>query len=271
MQYPLLFKEWIGKSPEVMYGFRPNVQQIKKPFYEDQPLEPFNTGAFLNELVLLGNLHGKKINDSWSSQLSYGDGIGKLSVVASPLGSFKIIVRRYNSDAEGNLYPMCRLIVPLTNDFNHRGPNDPGEEILAVKVFDKLKQINAEPFPSAKKNWTIQFSKFVYNLSQALKLKHPTVMNYRGTVRQNENNYILVFGLKGGGVGGPNNTRVEEFLINVQYLNETGLIHCWGYDVVSPSISREYYPAPSEWDEYFSPTQPEQQIISCILETFMTY
>ena len=271
MNHLLLFKEWFGKSPEVMYGFRQNIQDISRPFYEEEPIEPFNTEAFLNELTNLGNLAGKTINDSWSTQISYGTGVGKLSVVASPLGSFKIIVRRYNTDAEGNLYPMCRLVVPLTNDFNHRGVNDPGEEILAVKVFDKLKEINAEPFPAAKKDWTIPFSKFVYNLSEATKLKHPEIMQYRGTIRQNEYNYVLAFGLKGGGAGGPQNTRTEEFLINVQYLPETGLIHCWGCDVWSPWASREYYLAPSEWDEYFSPTQPERQIISCILETFMTY
>jgi hypothetical protein len=42
MQHKLLFKEWIGKSPEVMYGFRPDVSKIEIPFYELEPIEAFS-------------------------------------------------------------------------------------------------------------------------------------------------------------------------------------------------------------------------------------
>ena len=271
MNHKMLFKEWFGKSPEVKYGFRPNVTTIQTPFYELEPIEAFSVEKCLDALVATGQLDGKQANDIWKTQISYGHGLGKITVTSSPYGSYKFVIRRYVTDAKGNLIPLCRLIIPLTNDYNHKGPNDPGEEILAVKMYDKLKQIMSEPYPAPNKDYQQKFAKFVYNFSKAVKLKHPTIMVYQGTVKLDDNNYIISFTFKGFGNGVPNNQKAEEFLINWQYLPDVGLLRCWGYDVVSPSRQREWQPAPSEWDEYFSPNQPEKQIMSCVMEAFMTY
>jgi|688.fasta_scaffold249415_3 hypothetical protein len=267
----MLFKEWLSKSPEVLFGFRPNVTYVSKPFYQEQPIEIFDVQKMLKAMVDMGHINNREINDTWPTQLSYGYGTGKMTVEASPYGSYKIICRRYMNDAEGQAVPMCRLVIPLINDFNHRGPNDPGEEILAVKLYDKLTAINQEPIPAPNTDWHNQFVKFVYRFQKAVKLKHPEIMNYSGTVKLNDLNYIVVFKLKGFGNGGPSSTKINEFLINLQYLPEKGLLRSWGYDVYSPSISWEYLPAYSEWDELFSPHQPESQIISCLMEIFMTY
>jgi len=271
MHKKLLFKEWIGKSPEVMYGFRPDISTIPVPFYELEPIEAFDCEKCLQALASTGDIDGKKPNDEWKTQLSYGTGLGKISVTSSPYGSYKFVIRRYVTDAKGNLVPICRLVIPLTNDFNHRGPNDPGEEILAVKMYDKLKQISLEQFPSPNCNFQKNFAHFVYNFSKAVKLKHPQIMVYQGTVKLDDNNYVISFTFKGYGNGVPNSQKAEEFLINWQYLPDVGLLRCWGYDVVSPSSQREWLPAASEWDEYFCPTQPANQIMSCVLEAFMTY
>jgi hypothetical protein len=269
--HKLLFQEWLTKSPEVMYGFRPNMARAKVPFYQEEPIEAFNTDKFMTSLGKMGQIDHLVVDDSWPCQLTYGQGLGKIYIVASPYGSYKIILRRYVTDAQGNLTPICRLVVPLVNDFNHRGPNDPGEEVLAVKMFDKVKQINKEQFPAPNTNWHEQFVKFVYEFGKVTKLKHPEIMKFAGIVKLNNLNYIVIFDLKGAGVGGPLNTKTNKFLINLQYLPDRGLLRSWGYDVWSPSISWEYQPAYSEWDEYFCPTQPKEQIISCLMEIFMTY
>jgi hypothetical protein len=271
MDHKILFKEWLGKSPEVMYGFRPNTTYLKTPFYELEPIEPFSVEKCLNALAATGEIDGKKADDKWKTQLSYGYGLGKISVTSSPYGSYKFVIRRYVTDAKGNLVPICRLVIPLTNDYNHRGPNDPGEEVLAVKMYDKIKQISSEPYPAPNCNWQAKFAHFVYNFSKAVKLKHPLIMVYQGTVKLDDNNYLISFTFKGYGNGVPNSQKAEEFLINWQYLPDAGLLRCWGYDVVSPVKQREWQPAVSEWDEYFCPTQPEHQITSCIMEAFMTY
>lgn len=269
--HEMLFKEWLAKRPEVMYGFVPNTTRVKVPFYQEQPIEAFDTDTFMQALSKMGQIDHMTVDSSWPCQLTYGQGFGKIMLVASPYGSYKIILRRYVTDAEGNLTPICRLVVPLVNDFNHRGPNDPGEEILAVKMYDKLKQIAKEPYPAPVKNWNEQFVKFVYEFGKVTKLKHPEVMRFAGIVKLNALNYVIVFDVTGSGVGGPLQTKINKFLINMQYLPERGLFRSWGYDVWSPNISWEYQPAYSEWDEYFCPTQSKEQIISCLMEIFMTY
>ena len=266
-----LFKEWLGKSPEAMFGFKSVLQKVTKPFYLEQPIEEFKVADMLKDLISMGNLNNKVVDNSWSNMLTYGKGVGKIEIDTSPYGSFKLIVRRYVNDLKGKNTAVCRLVVPLINDFNHRGPNDPSELIVATKLYDQLKNIDAEEFPTPSNKWNDKFARFVQRFANLAKVSHPEIMIYEGTLKLNENNYLISFTYKGYGNGLPQSQKAEKFLINMQYLPDEGLIHSWGYEVASPNKSREYYALPSEWDEYFCPSQPEKQIIDCLHKIFMTY
>jgi hypothetical protein len=272
MKNILLFKEWLGVSPEIKFGFSPKTPEFnRKPFYLEQPIEEFNLERMLNELKDMGKVGTKMPNDSWGTSVKYGEGVGAIQVDSSPYGSFKCIVRRKVTDLEGNLTDCCRLVVPLINDFNHRGPNDPSESIVADKLFDKLNEIDREPLQAPKGNWTENFFKLIQKFNENVKNKHPLIMEYEGYIKQDDNNYLFAFTYRGYGNGLPNSQKAEKFLINMQYQPKTGLIHSWGYEVASPQRVREFYVTPSEWDEYFCPTQPANEIIGCLSEIFMTY
>jgi hypothetical protein len=272
MENKLLFKEWFGVSPEEKFGFTPKIPEVqKKPFYLEQPIEEFNLAKMLNELKLMGKIGTKNPNDSWETSVIYGEGVGAIQVDSSPYGSFKCIVRRKITDLEGTLTDCCRLVVPLINDFNHRGPNDPSESIVADKLYDKLNEIDREPLQAPKANWTEFFQRFIFKFNENVKSKHPLIMEYEGYIKLDENNYLFSFTYKGYGNGLPNSQKAEKFLINMQYQPNTGLIHSWGYEVASKQKARQFYVTPSEWDEYFCPTQPAHQIIDCLSEIFMTY
>jgi hypothetical protein len=267
----LLFSEWLGKSPEEKFGFRPQIINEKKPFYLEQPIEEFKSSRMIEELVRLGPINNRILEKNWDTEICYGEGVGRMQVDVSPFGSFKIIMRRYVEDLKGNNTGVCRYVIPLVNDFNHKGPNDPSEYIYAEKIYDKLKQMDAEPLPHPAKDKYKEFSKVVYKFAEKCKIQHPAIMIYEGLQKINENNYLLSFNYSGYGNGLPNSQKVEKFLINWQYLNEQGIYHCWGYEVVSKSVTRTYLPAPSEWDEYFTPDQHDKTIVDCIHEAFMTY
>lgn len=270
-QNKLFFMEWLGKRPEDKFGFAPKVHIHKKPFYLEQPIEEFNVVEMLDELKSMGDINGKVIDDSWSNMLVYGKGVGKIEIDTSPLGSFKLIIRRYVNDKKGKRIAICRRVVPLINDFNHRGPNDPSESIVATKLFDELKVIDAEPFEVGKSDWKDNFTKLVHKFAKHVKVQHPTIMVYEGLLKLNDLNYLLSFTYKGFGNGLPQNQKAERFLINMQYLPEEGLVHSWGYEVASKMKVRSYYVTPSEWDEYFCPTQGDSEIIKNLHEIFMTY
>lgn len=269
--HKLFFNEWLGKSPEAKFGFAPKVKISSKPFYLEQPIEEFDVVEMLSELKNMGDINDKIKDDSWSNMLIYGKGVGKIEVDTSPLGSFKLIIRRYVNDKQGKRIAICRKVIPLINDFNHRGPNDPSELIVATKIYDLLKVIDSEPLQAGKLDWQENFVKLVNRLAKQVKVQHPAIMVYEGLLKLNDNNYLLSFTYKGFGNGLPQSQKAERFLINMQYLPEEGLIHTWGYEVASKMKMRSYYVTPSEWDEYFCPTQNDAEIINCIQEILMTY
>ena len=266
----MLFSEWLGKSPEEKFGFRPKISIKASPFYLEEPMEPFRSSLMLKELYNLGHINQRKVSKDWDTEIVYGEGVGKMQVDVSPLGSYKIILK-YINDLQGNLTGICRYIQPLVNDFNHKGPNDPREQVLADKLYNKLQEMDAEPLPAPMSGKLKEFEKVVHKFASVVKTEHPAIMVYEGLRKLDENNYLMSFEYKGYGNGLPNSNKAEKFLINWQYMPKEGLIHTWGYEVVSKSVTRTYIPTPSEWDEYFTPSQPSEVIIGCIREAFMTY
>jgi hypothetical protein len=54
---------------------------------------------------------------------------------------------------------------------------------------------------------------------------------------------------------------LEQFYIDMSYNQKTGMIRSMGVGVQSPTRQHTWTIQPSEWDEYFSNTQPEEEII----------
>ena len=270
-KFNLLFSEWLGKSPEDKFGFAPKFISEKKPFYLEQPIEEFKSGRMIEELVRFGPVNNRLLEKAWDTEVYYGEGVGRMAVDVSPFGSFKIIMRRFVNDLNGNYTGVCRYVIPLVNDFNHKGPHDPTEYKVAEAVYDKLKQMDAEPLPTPAKGKLKEFTKVVFKFVEKCKNRHPEIMIFENVQKKDDHNYLLSFTYKGFGNGLPNSQKAEKFLINWQYLEEQGIYHCWGYEVVSKATTRTFTPNPSEWEEFFCPSQHDKTIVDSIHEAFMTY
>lgn len=266
----MLFKEWLGLSPEAKFGFAPSKLFVKKPFYTEEPMEPLRSTYVLDELVKMGNVNTRPPLKTWANIVEYGNDTGGLHVSISPLGSFKIIIRKYINDANGNVVPICKDVIPLLNDFDHKGSNDPSEIILANDLHARLSKIDSESVESISKNYT-KLEDLVVEVAKSVKASHPAVMSYGGVVKLEQNSYMIWLEYKGYGNGVPNSQKGERFVMYLQYKPEKGLIHSWGCEVTSPVKQRTYISTPSEWDELFSPQQPTSEITNCIMEILSTY
>ena len=266
----LEFQNWFFKTPEELYGIA-KISPQKNSNYEEEPLEPLNSIKVLNEMERLGTIGTRKPYRSFPNILEYGDSIGKIEFVNSPLGSFKYILRRYGSDLKGNPVPFCKKVYPLVNDFDHF-KNFNNEESIAHYLFDKIKEVDFEKLDSCKKIDDKEFENFVIKLAQVVRNNHPKIMFFDEVIRRNPNNFIISFNFRGGGNGAPSQRRALKFIINVQNSPELGLIRCWGNDVLTNfrSKSMSFDQQPSEWDELFSPIQ-QDEAINNILKIFSTY
>ena len=266
----MLFKEWLGLSPEAKFGFAPSKLFLKKPFYTEEPIEPLRGVYLLDELVKMGKLNSRIPLKTWANIVEYGSDAGGLHVSVSPLGSFKIIIRKYINDANGNVVPICKDVIPLLNDFDHKGDNDPSEIVLANNVFQRLSKIDTTMLEVVNKNYT-KLEELVIDVAKSVKASHPALMNYGGTIKLQDNTYMIWLEYKGYGNGLPNSQKAERFVIYLEYRQEKGLIRSWGCEITSPMKQRLYISTPSEWDELFSPSQPHSEITNCIMEILSTY
>jgi hypothetical protein len=276
MSNKLYFKEWLGKSPAALFGF-PSVSKIvqsSKDLYEEEPLEPLKVSNIINELVNLGKVGTRNPKKTFESKVVYGERInpvGNYVVEVSPLGSLKIIIRRQITDLKGESIDICKNIFPLINDYNHIGEHDIEEELrIAVKVNTYLESVDKTPIEKPDPKYT-GLKKLVLEMAAETRARHPAVMIYNGVVENNKNNYTIYFSFTGEGVEAPTASRVEQFNINLSYYPESGLIRCWGNDISSPTKQRLWRLQPSEWDEYYSPSQPNKEIIESVRNAFSTY
>lgn len=276
MSKELYFKEWLGKSPASMFGFPSNAQPPKSAsnLYEEEPLEPLKVSDIINELVNLGKVGTKKPVKQFSTRVIYGESInpvGNYIVEVSPFGSLKIILRRQISDLKGETVGICKQILPLINDYNHIGDHDIEEELrIAVNVNSYLEKVDKTPLEKPDSKYT-GLRKLVLELAAETRARHPQLMIYNGVVENNQNNYTIYFSFTGQGVESPTASRAEQFNINLAYYPEQGLIRCWGNDILSPTKQRLWRLQPSEWDEYYSPSQTNKEIIETIRNAFSTY
>jgi hypothetical protein len=270
MKNLFLFKEWLGKSPEAKFGFAPNLVLIKKPFYSEEPLERLRSTELLDELIKMGNVNQRIPIKTWSNIVEYGNDPGGLHVSISPLGSFKIIVRKYITDGHGKISPICIDVIPLINDFNHKGDNDPSELILADDIYKRLVKMDSQPLEKFNYGYD-KLEDLVVNMAKRCQNQIPIWMKYGGVIKIEDNCYAIWFQYKGYGNGAPNSQKNEKFMIYLQYKPEKGLIHSWGCEINSPAKQREFLSTPSEWDELFSPDQDKNQIVDNLMKIFMTY
>jgi hypothetical protein len=268
------FKEWIAKTPEDLYGF-PSLLPEKKdktPLYELEPLEPIKISAVISELVNLGKIGTREPNSLFETKVAFGtNDVGRLIVEVSPFGSLKIIVRRMIKDLKGENVAVCKKIVPLVNDYNHISEKDSSEEYkIAYDINRYLTRIDKESLEKPSNQYE-GLRGLTIKMAQEMRARHPSEMIYNGVIQNNENYYTIYFSYTGEGVEAPDRQRVEQFNVNISYESDIGLIRCWGNEISSPVKGRKWMLKPSEWDEYFTPSQKDDEIVYAIKEAFSTY
>jgi len=268
------FFEWIGKSPEKLFGYEnPNKTSVVALSYEEHPIESLQIETCLDELIALGKIGKREPKRGIGSVVRYGDNtsVGSLEVEFSPLGSCRISIRRLTTDLEGNFVWITRYAVPVINDYEHLTAQDVAvEKLLANRAYDILKFIDETNLESPQKNYD-NLQNLVIKVASNMKLKHPQVMNFDGVIKTDDNNYIIYFSYKGFGLEAPDHKKVNQFNVYLSFNPSTGLIHSWGAEHSSTNMGYEYRPSPPEWDEYFSPYQDPEEIITILEKIFLTY
>lgn len=265
----LLFKTWINEMAD--YGFDKNFANQPKggtPEADgDGPLKPVNASVIMTELARLPAIGPNEVKPRWDDVIEWGEGHGALQLDISPLGSLKVVARRQSHDLHGETAWICKKVFPVFENKIHE------HEIgLAHKMYEVMTEISGQMIDSPAKEYP-QFERLAWKLWMAAKRDHPSYCMFPiGLRRQNESYYKLVFEFRGHGVERMrDNARAEQFNIDLLWNRNRGLIRCWGYNIDSPIGQHLWRVQPSEFDEWFAPSQEHDEIIESVIQIFMKY
>jgi hypothetical protein len=267
------FNEWAGKTPDVVFGFDKGISQTKQLRYNEEPIEGLELETCLDEIINLGPIGTKDPVKDFGNLITYGDSsqVGSIQIRFSPLGSCRATICRKIKDLEGEPVWVTRYSVPVVNDYEHLSAQDIAvEKMLAVRLHELAEYLDKTNLESPKAEFK-NFLELVVMIAANMKLKHPDVMVYEGTLRQDDNTYIIYFSYTGFGLEAPGQRKVNQFNVYLVFLPKLGLIRCWGAEHSSQHLGYDYEPQSPEWNEYFTPDQNKTEIVTILENIFKTY
>lgn len=263
------FREWLFKEGRDIFGFEGKTDHRPVEVKDEDPIVPMNAEVII-ETMLDTEIEGRKAFSDYPDQVQWGKEPGAMQMVISPLGSFKSIVRRLQTNLKGESVWVCKKIIPY-RDIMHS--NVRFDEIFAMNLFEQVEKISKDQIEAPDGDYK-KLEALTLRIANACTQRNvmPKLFLFRGVreVVKNEN-YIIFFEPRGQGAEAPGSARVEQFAIDMSYDKSTGMIRSFGHDVQSPMKGHVWYPQPSEWDEYFSPAQPQNEIAQIIASALSTY
>lgn len=262
---------WLMGEGRDLFGFegRSDARSAQYEKKDCGPIKCINSDAIVEFLVSNKVLERHPVSE-FSNQVRWGEGTGAVKMVISPLGSYKSVIRRLQKDLEGVDVWACKRVLPYREMLSSSSVIDEG---IGWRIMTEVERIKKQEIEAPSGDYD-GLGRLVHKASRAFQRKGvmPEIFIYRG-VREldKDRNYLIVFEVRGQGVEAPGSARVEQFVVNMSYNPETGMIRSFGHDVQSPAKGHRWYPQPSEWDEYFSSGQDDSEIIDCIGGALSTY
>lgn len=260
------FRQWLESRD--IFGFEGEKEDRPKEVKEE-PIISMNAEVII-ETMLGTEIEGRKAFSDYPDQIQWGREPGAMQMVISPLGSFKSIVRKLQTNLKGESVWVCKKIIPY-KDIMHS--NVRFDETFAMDLFEQIEEISKGEIEAPVGDYGGLESLTLKMANKCVRKDVlPEIFVFRGVrqIKKNEN-YVIFFEPRGHGVEAPGSARVEQFMIDMSFDGKTGIIRSFGHDVQSPARGHVWYPQPSEWDEYFSPNQDENEIVQAISSAFSTY
>jgi hypothetical protein len=250
------------------YGFNHDraTGRVSSGMPDGCPLTPAKAEEIMEELKRLPPIGSVKARRTWNDVMEWGNDVGAVKVDISPLGSYKIITRRKIHDLKGEERWLCKNVIPL----NDQPFAQQSETVIAHHLYETVEKISHDQIERAEDSCPI-FERLCSGLAAKTRQRHPQIMLYRGIKRISEYHQKIYFEYRGAGNEAPNQRRVEQFDIDIHFDPKMGLIRCWACEITSSKGQHEWKVTPSEWDEYFSPTQEKGEIIDAIKTLLNTY
>lgn len=258
------FKKWALLEFKDIFGFDNEYQQRIRRKPDDSKVYYVKPENIFSELSRI-NMGVKTPVWDFHDTIIWGTRPGAIKIDFSPLGSYKIVFRKLIEDLEGTPIWICKHVLPLFED------EDQLTESEVSNISENiLKEMDSQGLDSPNHDYE-GLQNLAVNLLSEIRRHMPEVMMFEGIKKINDDYYMIYLQYKGQGVEAPGSKRCEQFNINLHFNKNKGLIRSWACEVTSPTNQHKWELTPSEWDECFTPSQPEEEIIRSIVNCLRTY
>ena len=262
------FRKWLVSEGKDIFGFE-GTRETPRVVEDDLPVVPISADVIL-EFMHTRTIDGLECHSDSHDHVQWGRYPGAVQMVITPLGSFKSIIRKLHRDLLGEEVWVCKKIIPFKDILRASVRLD---ESIAEDVFGRIEECWKEDVTAPSRDYA-GLERLSVQVAEAARRKGniPEIFVYRGVRRvEKDKHYNIHFELAGQGVEAPGSSRVEQFSIEMAYDRESGMIRSFGHDIQSPTKGHVWRTQPSEWDERFSPSQDEQEIVDAICAALRTY
>lgn len=226
---------------------------------------------YVDSNVIVDEVSKFKLNDKdgvqfWENVVQWGNDVGAIKMEVTPFGSYRIVIRKLIKDLVGENVWITKTVIDIDDD-------DPNHKELdyVSECVSQIENINKQNLDYPTNEYS-EFDKLCWKLWNKCKAQFPSYIMFPvGMKKIDENYYKLVFEFKGQGVEAPTRSRAEQFDIDVYFNKKTGIVKIWGYDIDSDTRQHNWKVQISDFNEWFAPSQPIDEIITAVHRSLMTY
>lgn len=261
------FNHWLSLKEWANFGFDQlgAIKNRKGLVPEgDLPLQPLKLEYITDRLKNFA-VGFTEADVSFINEITWGQEPGAVKLIFSPLGGLRATIKRKCHDLCGESRWICKKIIEIRHIY------DEHPDKLVHNITNVIKELSGQQLDSPSREYK-GLERLALKLSINLRQIRKDLFVYEGLkkVKPNEH-YIIHFGLHGYGVQAPGQRRVNEFLFDMNYDETTGLIKIIGQEVGNSIAGYDWELEPSQWIEYYMPSQNEQEIIESQMRLFHSF
>lgn len=246
------FSEWLYQEI-ADFGFdKPKEDEGPTDEREGKPLRAFDTELMMRFL----SRHKIGVVEAvvpFMNEIQWGNRCGAVKLEVN--NRMQFLFHKLGRDLEGN----PRWVTKKTFQLNRRGYGG-FEESVAEEVYKYIQKIAQGGLEGPDQNFDKlpQISEYI---AAKLKQSAKSIFIYEGIKKVNDQNYQIIFGVRGQGVQAPGQKRVEQNVTDLSYDEQCGTIRIRNYNIESPvGRAHSWSVMPAHLDLYFFPSQHQSEM-----------
>lgn len=227
----------------------------------DRPIKGFNL-EYAVDLIASHSIGEKQPLRLFFDQVIWGEGVGSIRLRFGT--KFDVIIEKLTYDLKSNPLWVTKKVFSLNKNYFSSL-----EEVVADEIYKELIEVDDNGVDGPISNYN-EFERLIKSIAFRTNNVVNDPLFFDSIKKLSDDEYIIVFGCRGGGVQSPDQQRVEQTQIHMKYHSKRGVIQCIQTNVESSLKYHDWTIMPSDFELYFMPSQSRDEIVN-VLATIMKW